>query len=67
MIWSRRKSATSYVSAVMVAALLRRRFVHDVADPQAEHFVDRAHLLRVAADEVVVDGDDVHRLARPAP
>src|SRR5208282_652074 len=35
----------------------------DAADGQAERVVNAAHPLRVAAGEVVVDGDNVH----PAP
>ena len=38
--------------------------MHDHADGEAEQFVDGAHPFRVAAGEVIVDGDDVH--ARPA-
>ena len=38
-------------AAVIVDALLRRGFVRDVADLQAEQFVDRAHVLGVALHE----------------
>ena len=59
--------AVDDVAAVVVDALLVRRLVDDVPDLVAEHLVDRPHLLGVAGDEIIVDGDDVHRLARPRP
>ncbi len=37
--------------------------MHDHAHRQAEHLVDRAHPLGVAAGQVIVDGDDVHAAA----
>ena len=46
-------------------ALLRRRLArHDDADAQAEKAVDAPHPLGVAARQIVIDGDDVHALAR---
>ena len=45
------------------ALLLVGLVVLQHADGQAEAFVDRAHPVRVAAGEVVVDGDDVDALA----
>jgi hypothetical protein len=41
-----------------------RRFVLDDAHRQSERVVERPHPLRVALGEVVVDGHDVHALAR---
>ena len=38
--------------------------MHDQADAQAQEAVHLAHPLAVAAGQVVVDGDDVHALAR---
>ena len=55
------------VAAVMVEALVAAGFVNDMADAQAEHAINRPHLLGVAGDEIIVDGDDVHRLPVPAP
>ena len=46
------------------ALLLVGLVVLEHADGQAEAFVDRAHPVRVAAGQVVVDRDDVHALAR---
>ena len=39
----------------------------DVAGLQAEQLVDGAHFLRVAADQIIIDGDDMYRPAPPAP
>ncbi len=47
------------VRGVGGAALHVVQVVHDHADGQAQHFIDRAHPLRVAACEVIVHGDDV--------
>ena len=46
------------------ALLLVGLVVLEHADGQAEAFVDRPHPVRVAAGQVVVDGDDVHALGR---
>ena len=37
--------------------------VNDAADAETEEAVDLPHPLRIAAGEVVVDGDDMHALA----
>ena len=52
------------MSAVVgVLALLVVEVVDDDADREAEELVEAAHPLRVAAGQVVVDGDDVDALA----
>ena len=51
----------------MVDPLLRRGLVNHVADAGAQDLVDRAHLLGVAADQVVVDRDHVDRPPAPGP
>ena len=55
--------AVGDVGGVGCGALAVVEAVHDDADGEAEEAVDLAHPLRVAAGEVVVDGDDVHALA----
>ncbi len=39
----------------------------DMADAQAHGAIGPAHFFGVAADQVIVDGDNVNRLAAPAP
>ncbi len=51
----------------MIDALVGRRLVLDMADAQAHGAIGRSHFLGIAGDQIVVDGDDVHRLAAPAP
>ena len=55
--------AVGDVGGVGVALLLVGLHVLQHADADAEHVVDRLHPHRVAAGEVVVDGDDVHAAA----
>ena len=55
--------AVGDVAGVGDLPLLVVEVVLDDADGHAEEAVDAAHPLRVAAGEVVVDGDDVHALA----
>ena len=55
--------AVGHVGGIGRAALLVVQSVHDDADGEAKEAVDAAHPLRVAACEVVVDGDDVNALA----
>ena len=52
------------VRVVRVLALLVRQVVQDAARRHAEELVDPPHPFRVAAGEVVVDGDHVHAAAR---
>ena len=56
--------AVGDVGGVGLAALIVVEPVDDDADGHAEELVDLPHPLRVAAGEIVVDGDDVHALAR---
>ncbi len=49
------------VAGVHRLALLVVEAVHDGADGEAEELVDATHPLGVAAGEIVVDGDDMHR------
>ncbi len=51
----------------MIDALLLVGLVGDGADAQAELLVDRPHLVGVALDQVIVDGQDVHRAPVPGP
>ena len=55
--------AVGHVGGVGLPALRRIEAMHDDADAQAQELIDAAHPLRVAAGQVVVDGDDVHALA----
>ena len=55
--------AVGDVAAVGDLALLVVEVVLNHADRHAEEAIDAAHPLRVAAGEVVVDGDDVNALA----
>ncbi len=55
--------AVGDVGVVGVLALLVVEVVDDHADREAEELVEPAHPLRVAAGQVVVDGDDVNALA----
>ncbi len=55
--------AVGDVGGVGLAALLVVEPVDDHADAHAEEIVDLPHPFRVAAGEIVVDGDDVHALA----
>ena len=52
------------VGVVLLAAHVGPHVRQDAADLEAEEAVDPAHPLRVALGQVVVDGDDVHALAR---
>ena len=56
--------AVGDVAGVSGLALLVREPVHDTADGEPEEFIDLPHPLRVAAGEVVVDGDHVDAEAR---
>ncbi len=51
--------AVGDVAGVFGAAFPRRHLVLDAADGEAEEAVNGTHPLRVAAGEVIVDGDDV--------
>ena len=55
--------AVGDVGPVGHLALLVVQLVLDDADPHAQEAVEAAHPLRVAAGQVVVDGDDVDALA----
>ena len=55
--------AVGDVGGVGLPALIVVETMHDDADGHAEKLVDLAHPLRVAAGEIVVDGDDVHAFA----
>ena len=55
--------AVGEVAAVGLFALLETHRVLYQADLQAEELVDLAHPQRVAAGQIIVDGDDVHALA----
>ena len=48
------------VAVVSGAALLARRLRGDPADRQSHRLQQRAHPLRVAAGQIIVDGDHVH-------
>ena len=52
-----------HVAGIGHAALLVGEAVHDDAGGEAEETVDLAHPARVAAGEIVVDGDDMDALA----
>ena len=56
--------AVCNVAVVGRAALLARQAVDDQTDRQAHEAVHLAHPLAVAAGKIVVDGNDVHALAR---
>ncbi len=56
--------AVGHVAGILLAALLIVQIVQDAADGEAQEFVDGAHPGRVALGEIVVDGDDMHALAR---
>jgi len=56
----------SDVAIVGVAAFFGRHFADDETDADAAHVVERSEPFGVALDEVVVDGDDVARVVRPA-
>ena len=56
--------AVCNVAGVGCAALLARQIVHDQANGQAHEAMDLSHPFAVAPRQVVVDGDDVHALAR---
>ena len=58
-----RVGAVGDVARVHLAALGRAHLGLDDADRDAEHVVDRLHPEGVAAGKVVVDGDQVHRVA----
>ena len=51
------------VGGIGLTALIVVKPVHDHADGHAEELVNLPHPLRVAACEIVVDGDDMHALA----
>ena len=51
------------IAGVGGAALVVVHVVEDDADGQAQESVDLSHPVRVAAGEIVVDGDDMHALA----
>src|SRR5690348_2453134 len=55
--------AVGDVGGVGGAALHVVEIVNDDADGEAERFVNRAHPFRVAASEIIVDGDDVDAAA----
>ncbi len=55
--------AVGHVAGVGGAALVVVQPVHDLADRKAEEAVDLPHPVRIAAGEIVVDGDDVDALA----
>ena len=55
--------AVGDVARIGSAALVVVQSMHDAADAHAEEAVDLAHPLRVAAGQIVVDGDDMHALA----
>ncbi len=55
--------AVGDVGVVGVFALLVVQIVHDHADLEAEELVEPPHPLRVAAGQVIVDGDDVNAVA----
>ncbi len=55
--------AVGHVGAIGGLALGIVDAVHDDADGEPQELVDLAHPFRVAAGQVVVDGDDMHALA----
>src|ERR1700722_16360857 len=56
--------AVGDVGVIGVAALRVVEIVDDDTDGEAERAIERAHPLRVATSEIVVDGDDVDAAAR---
>ena len=55
--------AIRYITAVLLAALIRRHLVLNATHTQAEILEDEPHPLRVTAGQVVVDRDQVDPLA----